>query len=151
MIADGIYRIYKLRHDEAEQTHRRLAARLHFSNGQVVHLENHHGMDDLIPEGPVTPQIERRFNQLRRSGYHEVIHEEHIAAGHHETEVDPLDVGNIAPDHKFIMTGAGLTNPAIVELWHDAMTLDGRDVDETEAHQIMGEVAAGRLVLTPID
>lgn len=151
MISDGIYRLYKVRYDHAHQQHRRLAGRLLVANGQIQHLEDHHSLQELIPEGPVTPQVERRFKQLSRSGYHELLHEEDISRGEHPDEFEDLDVGAIEPEHRFIMTGDGLANPAIVEMWDDAISVDGRRVDDTEAHQMLGEVAAGRLVLTPLD
>jgi hypothetical protein len=151
MIHDGIYRIYKVRYDEMGETHRRLAMRLLISNGEIKHLEDHHGGDELLPEGPVTPLLERRFLQLQHSGYHEVIHEGDIAAGQHESEVEPLDVGPAEPEHRFIMTGDGVAHPAHVEMWDDVVTVDGRQLDDTEAHQLLSEVAAGRLVLTPLD
>lgn len=151
MIHDGIYRLYKVRFDHAHQAHRRLAGRVLVEGGQVKHLEDHHALQELLPEGPVTPDTERRFRQLARSGYHELIHENDIARGAHPQEFQDMDIGAIEPEHRFIMTGDGLTNPAIVEMWDDAISVDGRHIDDNEAHQLLGEVAAGRLVLTPLD
>lgn len=151
MIQDGIYRFYKLRHDEAGETHRRLAARLLVQNGQIQHLEDHHGGDKMFPEGPVTPEVERRFWQLQRSGYHELIHEGDVAAGHHPHEVDELDLGALEPEHRFVMTGEGIEHPQMVEMWDDVIQIDGRQLDHTEAHSLLAEVSAGRLVLTPLD
>lgn len=149
---NGIYKIYQLRYDENEQTHKRLAARILVQDGQLQHLESHHSaVDELLPEGPVTPSIERKFNQLKMSGYYDVINEKHVSEGKHPQETEELDLGEIEPEHKFIMTGAALENPGMVELWDDAVVLDGRRLDDTEAHQLLGEVAAGRLILTPID
>lgn len=152
MITEGIYRIYKLRHDEAGETHRRLSARLHIQAGKVLHLEAHHDtVSEMFPEGPVTPTIERRLLQLQHSGYYEVIHEADMAEGHHESEVPHLDLGHTEAEHKFIMTGDGITHPQLVEMWDDVVTVDGRHLDDTEAHQLLGEVAAGRVHLTPMD
>lgn len=150
MIPDGIYRIYKLRHDDIGETHRRLAARLHFQEGNCIHLEDHGSIDAMFPEGRVSPLMERRFMQLKHSGYFEVIHESDIAAGHHHSEVEDLDVGEVEAEHKFIMTGEGLSNPAHVEIWDDIIEVDGRQLDEGEAHHLLDEVRHGRLHLQPI-
>lgn len=151
MIQDGIYRIYKLWFDEAGETHRKLDARLHFEAGQCKHLEDHHAIDEMFPEGPVTPVMERRLTQLKHSGYHEVIHEKDIAEGHHDSEVDALDLGDAEAEHKFIMTGEGVAQPALVHLWDHRVEVDGRTLDEAEAQQLLHEVAGGRITLTPLD
>ncbi|WNM70323.1 hypothetical protein [Myxococcus phage Mx1] len=148
---DGIYRIYKLRHTEDGQTHRKLAARLFIHEGQVHHLEDHHDMDRMFPEGPFTPQLQRRMRQLASSGYHQVVDEAHIAQGHHPELVEQLDIGPIQAEHRFLMTGANLPNPQLVELWDHAVVLDGRRLEDDEAHQLLQEVAVGRLTLTPLD
>lgn len=151
MIPDGIYRIYSLRHTDAGDTHRRVAARLLIQNGQLEHLEDHMSMDKVFPEGPVTPQIERRFRQLKNSGYHELVSEADVAKGMHTDEVKDLDVGAIEPEHRFIMTGENSPSPALVEMWDDVITVDGRQLDHDEAHSLLGEVSSGRLILTPLD
>lgn len=151
MIPDGIYRVYQLRHDEAGETHRRLTARLLIQDGQLQHLEDHAKVDKLFPEGPVTPLIEQRFHQMEHSGYHELVSEANVAKGHHPDEVQDLDVGAVEPEHRFIMTGDGVAAPALVEMWDDVITIDGRQLDHDEAHAMLGEVSSGRLVLTPLD
>lgn len=149
---NGIYRIYQLRYSENEQIHRRLAARILVHDGNIHHLESHHSaVEELLPEGPITPLVQRKFSQLRNSGYYEVVDEKHVAAGHHPAEVPEMDLGEVEADHKFIMTGPSLVNPAMIEMWDDAVVMDGRRLDDTEAHQLLGEVAAGRLILTPLD
>lgn len=151
MVSDGIYRVYQLRHDDAGETHRRLSARLLIQNGQLTHLENHTQMDDMFPEGPVSPTIERRLHQLGSSGYHELISEADIAKGDHPDELEDLDVGAVEPEHRFIMTGENVANPALVEMWDDVITIDGRQLDHDEAHSMLSEVSSGRLILTPLD
>lgn len=152
MIPDGIYKIYQLRHDETDETHRRLVSRLLVHGGQIVHLEAHHNaIDEMFPEGPVTDVAERRFLQLQHSGYYEVVNEADVAAGHHESEVEPLDLGHLEADHKFILTGEGLPHPQLIEMWDDAVVVDGRRLDDTEAHHLLQEVASGRLSMTPLD
>jgi len=150
MISNGIYRLYKLHHDELNNTTRSLAGRILVHDGQIEHLEDHGGMDRLLPSGPVTPALERRFSRLTSSGYHELINEADIAAGHHPDEVQDLDVGPVEAEHKFIMTGDGVSTPAMVEMWDDIITVDGRELDAVEAHSLLNEVAGGRIVLTPI-
>lgn len=150
MIEEGIYRIYILRH-EGERTHRRMAARLLIHGGQIHHLEDHHQMDSLFPEGPLTPQLQLRLARLQQNPYYEVIHENDIAAGHHPQELPTLDLGHSESEHKFIMTGDGITHPAMVEMWDDVIEVDGRRLDDTEAHHLLTEVAAGRVVMTPIE
>jgi hypothetical protein len=151
MIPDGIFRIYKLRYSDDDQEHRRLAGRVWIQGGEVRHLEDHTDIDSLLPEGKITPQTERRFKQLSRSGYFQIINEKDISEGHHASEVDPLDVGPAEPEHRFMMTGDGLANPAMVELWDNSMAIDGRDIDHQEAQHIMDEIRSGRLILTPLD
>lgn len=151
MIQDGIYRLYKLRHDEAGETHRRLAGRMMVQNGQVQHLEDHSDMEHLFPEGPITKLHEQRFHQLEHSGYAEIINEADVTKGHHADELQDLDVGSVEPEHRFIMTGPGVAAPALVEMWDDVITIDGRQLDHDEAHAMLGEVSSGRLVLTPLD
>lgn len=149
---NGIYKISQLRYDEGDQVHKKLVGRILVQDGQLQHLESHHSVvDELLPEGQITPSVQRLFNQLKSSGYYEVVNEKHISAGHHPNHVQELDLGEVEADHKFIMTGPTLHNPAMIEMWDDAVVMDGRRLDDNEAHQLLGEVAAGRLVLTPID
>lgn len=150
-IPDGIYRIYKVRFDERGEKHRLIAARLHFENGQVEHLENHHDLDTLFPEGPVTPAMVRTFMRFKTNPYTEVIHEADIHEGHHDSEVQELDIGTAEPEHRFTLTGPSIPHPQIVEMWDDVVVLDGRELDDSEAHQLLGEVKAGRLHLVPMD
>lgn len=150
MITDGIYRIYKLRHDQTGETHRKLAARLLVHQGICHHLEDHHDMEDLFPEGQVTPQFGRRLTQLAHSGYHEVVHEDDLHAGHHPEYVEPLDIGAVEPEARFIMTGEGLVHPQHVEMYEEAIYVDGKRLDDNDAHHLMTEVSHGRLHLQPV-
>lgn len=151
MIPDGIYRIYQLRFDEADRQHRTLAARFLIQDGHLHHLEDHKSMGEDFPEGPIAPEVERHFKMLQHSGYYEVIHESDVAAGHHPEEVPLFDLGDCEAEHKFVVTGDGLAEPSHVEMWDDAIEVDGRRLSEHEAHHLLSEVASGRLVLTPVD
>jgi hypothetical protein len=150
MIDEGIYRIYKLRHADDGSVGRRMWMRVFIHDGQVQHLEDHDNAQRFLPEGPMTPHLSRRLEQLQHSPYFEVIHERDLGEGMHAEHVAPLELGEITPDHKFVMTGPSLPNPQILELWGEAVVLDGRRLDENEAHQLLSEVGAGRLSLTPV-
>lgn len=151
MIQDGLYRIYGIRFDEANQKHVRMVARLMIHQGFLFHLEDHDNIHELLPEGQVTKTTAQRWEQLRNSGYYEVVDENDLSAGEHPEHVEELDLGEVKAESKFIMTGDGIQNPAVVELWDHAVVVDGRRLDDTEAQQLLNEVQAGRVVLTPVE
>jgi hypothetical protein len=150
MIADGIYRVFYIRHNGPE-VHKRLVARLLVSNGYLWHLEDHDSLEGSLPEGRIDQKVASRFASLQRSGYYQIIDEKALAEGHHPDHVEDMDVGDPQAEHRFIMTGDGLKSPAVVELWDHAVIVDGRRLDDTESHQLLSEVQAGRLVLSPVE
>jgi hypothetical protein len=151
MIQDGLYRIYKTRFDEAKQKHIRLVGRILAHQGALFHLEDHDHIHELLPEGEVSPTTARRWEQLRNSGYYQVIEEGDLHAGEHPEHVEELDLGEIKAESKFIMTGDGLAKPSVVELWDHAVVVDGHRLDDSEAQQLLHEVQSGRVVLTPVE
>lgn len=148
---DGIYRIFKLRYDSNGQAHRKLVCRILVSGGQLWHLEDHHSMEDILPEGPVSDITSRRFEQLKHSGYHQVVDENDIQEGLHPDHLEAVDTGSIESETKFMMTGKGIENPALVELWDHAIMVDGKRLSDAEANQLLAEVHAGRVFLSPVD
>lgn len=151
MIPDGLYRIYKLRFDETQQKHKRLIGRLLIHQGALWHLEDHDQIHELFPEGQISAQTARRFDQFKHSGYFQVVNEEDLHAGYHPEHVEELDLGEIKAEAKFIMTGDGLAKPSIVELWDHVVVVDGHRLDDSEAQQLLHEVQAGRIVLSPVE
>ena len=82
--ASQIYRLYRLYPQGHEQQEQRLIARFAIVGGQIYHLEDHdHVIDDIVPQGPVTPRIQTRIAQLRRSPYWRLVLESDIDQGHH--------------------------------------------------------------------
>jgi hypothetical protein len=151
MIPDGLYRIYKMRFDEAKQKHVRLVGRIMIHERTLHHLEDHGQIHELLPEGEITAVTARRWGQLQNSGYYQVVDENDLHAGEHPEHVEDLDLGEIKAEAKFIMTGDGLAKPSLVELWDHAVMVDGHRLDDSEAQQLLHEVQAGRVVLTPVE
>jgi hypothetical protein len=151
MIQDGLYRIYKSRFDEAKQKHIRLIGRILVHQNTLFHLEDHDQIHEMFPEGPISKTTARRWDQLRNSGYFQVVDENDLHAGEHPEHTEELDLGEIKAEAKFIMTGDGLAKPSIVELWDHAVVVDGHRLDDSEAQQLLHEVQSGRVVLTPVE
>lgn len=151
MIPDGLYRIYKTRFDEAKQKHVRLVGRIIAHQGVLMHLEDHDQIHELLPEGPITKTTARRWDQFKNSGYYQVVDESDLHAGEHPEHVEDLNLGEIKAEAKFIMTGDGLAKPSVVELWDHAVVVDGHRLDDSEAQQLLHEVQAGRVVLSPVE
>jgi hypothetical protein len=139
---EKVIRLYELRHDESDAApQRRTIGRLWIQGDKVRHLEDYHGrLEELFPEDIPFSAVERRLTMLQRNPYYEVIDEKDLAEGHHPHELKQLDLGEMEADQKFQM----------VEIWHDAVMIDGRRLEEDEARQVLHEVSSGRLVLTPV-
>ena len=147
----GIYKIFELRFDADEVVHRRIVGRLWVQGDKVQHLEDHHNkLEELFPEDMPASALARRFAMLQRNPYYEVINEDNVAAGHHEHHLKQLDLGEMEADAKFVMTGDSIPHPQIVEIWHEAVMVDGRKLEEDEARSLLDEVRNGRLILTPV-
>jgi hypothetical protein len=148
---EGVYRVLASRYDGNGQRHDRLLGRFAIYEGMLIHLEDHGGvMDTMLPAGMVTARTKMRLQGLERSGYYKVIPESEINEGHHPNHLERLDVGQAEPDSVFTLAGEGMPVPKVVEVWSDAVEVDGKRLADNEVHEMMDKVRAGTLILTPV-
>jgi hypothetical protein len=145
---DGVYRIYAI----TDGAQRRLMGRLAVTDGYLHQLEDHFGtLGQLFPDGPVSNQALHRLDVMRHHPYYQVVQEDHINEGHHPADVPDLEIGPTEPEGTFTLAGEGMATPQIVEVWGEAIVMNGRRLSESDVHQIMSKVREGSLHLTPVD
>lgn len=149
---DGIYRVYAHRFDEAGQRHDRIMGRFAIEQGLLLILEDHYGkLHHLFPQGLITARTKKRMENLERSGYHQIVREDHVNQGHHPEHARDMDLGEMEPEARFMVSGEGVHAPQLLEIWSGAVVLAGRRLSDMETRELMNGVHAGKLILSPMD
>jgi hypothetical protein len=149
---EGVYRLIVHRFDGQGQQHDRTAGRFLIHQNVLVHLEDHSGnLEHWFPQGVLTARTTARLQDIGRSGYYELLHEDHVNEGHHPDRVEEMELGPVQPEAVFTLNGEGLPAPELVEVWADAIEVGGRRLGDREAADLMDKVRAGTLVLTPVE
>lgn len=147
---DGVYRLIVHRFDDAGARHDRLAGRFVIENGMLTILDDYMGkLHQLFPVGLVTARTKQRIASVDRSGYMQLVREDHVNEGEHPEHVNELDLGELQPEATFMLVGEGIPAPQLVEVWSNAVMVAGKRLSDLEARDLMDKVEAGKLILTP--
>jgi hypothetical protein len=94
----NVFSVYAVYPQEDGEHHRRLIGRFVIYNDRVALLEDHIGwLSDMLPDGPVTPEIKRAIESLRHSAYTQVVNEEEVTQGKQIEGIPEEDWGQETP------------------------------------------------------
>ena len=141
MIADGIYRVFGLRH-KPEGIEREYMGRFSLQNRAVHVLEDHKDLlHGVVTDGILDPRTEERLDRLLHSPNIELQHEGDMHAGMHDIPVAP-DAG-VMPSETLDVTEPN-GNRHVVEVYgeHD-LRMDGKSLSPEEREVLTARLSTG--------
>lgn len=146
MIADGIYKVYQLKHGTDGHT-REYLGRFSLQNRALHVLEDHRDLlHSVITDGIVDQRTEERLDRLLHSPSIELVHEGDLHAGLDDIHVAP-DAG-VQPTETLDVTEPN-GNRHIVEIYGDHdMRMDGKSMSPDERAILTEKLRTGLLVAT---
>src|SRR6266851_2331960 len=140
MLKSGTYLLYELEPTEGKPE-QHMVGRFMVEGDQFHILEDHNNiLSDHLSDGLMTPNHQKALFNLLHSGYFRIIPEDEINEGHHEDQIEDLDIGNTEPDATYLVSGPTLDEPKVLEMYGDNCVLDGKKLSEEEIKGLMQNI-----------
>lgn len=148
----GIFKIYKHSHSNHHDDHDKLIGRVMFDKRECHFLEDHDGfLSSNIHEGPVSEEHGRFMENLAHSGYFKVVPEEEIQQGLHDELIPDLDIGEIQPDHEYLLIDPTQDGPPKrVEIHNSFWIVEGKNLSPEEKNDLLNSIREGKVQLYSI-
>lgn len=135
----GIYRVYSVHGDQ-----RASLGRVVVSNGHTHVVEDRDGsLTDVIPDGYIDAQKERRWAGLQQSPYFQVVSEADL-------EPQNLEQPNVQPDESFDVVDDLLGTRRRLQAYGDDFFLDGKHLDAQQVETLFNQARLGEVHLLPV-
>lgn len=145
---DDIYTFYGLSHS-GDDTYRRPMGRLLVRNNVVTVLEDH-GITELIPAGPMSDNILRRFARLFYNQSLEIERASDKKIDMSKVRTMQFDAPSTVPlpSPVFDYFMQGMDKPHLVEFKEDKAFLDGQELTPSELEHMLTKVKMGEATIS---